>query len=53
MVPLLYACILLQAFIAGLIGFGCGGHGLNIITLPLLDIGDYELAEIETSTEET
>jgi len=50
MAPLLYACILLP-LTAGLIGFDCGGHGLNITILSLLDIS--ELEEIETSTEET
>jgi len=47
MASLLYACILLP-LAAGLIRFDCGGHRLNIATL---DIGDCELAEIE-STEE-
>jgi len=51
MVPLHYACILLLSFVAGLIGFDCSGHGLNIILL--LHIGNCELAEIETSKEET
>jgi len=48
MASLLYACILLLPLAAGLVGFYCSGHGLNIATL---DIGDCELAEIE-STEE-
>jgi hypothetical protein len=47
-----YVCILLLPFASGLIGY-CGGHGLNITTLSLLDIGDCELAEIQTNTEET
>jgi len=51
MVPLLYICILLPPLVTGLIGFDCAGHGLNITTLSLLDIGNCELAEIETSTE--
>jgi len=50
MAPLLYACILFLPFTVGLIKFDC--HGLNVTTLSLLDIGDYELAEVETSIEE-
>jgi len=53
MAPLLYVCILLPPLVTGLIGFDCGGHELNITTLSLLDIGDCELAEIETSAEKT
>jgi len=53
MAPLFYICILLPPLVTGLIGFDCGGHGLNITILSLLDIGDCELAEIETSAEET
>jgi len=53
MAPLLYVYILLPSLVTGLIGFDCGGHGLNITTLSLLDIEDCELAEIETSAEET
>jgi len=52
MAPLLYAYILFLPFTVGLIKFDCGCHGLNITTLSLLDIDDYELAEIETSSEE-
>jgi len=46
-------CILLLPFVADLIEFDYSGHGLNIITLSLLDIGDCELMESEISTEET
>jgi len=53
MAPLLYICILLPPLVTGLIRFDCGGHRFNITTLSLLDIGNCELAEIETSTEET
>jgi len=53
MAPLLYVCILLPPFVTGLIGFNCGGHGRNITTRSLLDIGDCELVEIETIAEET
>jgi len=53
MASLLYSCILLLLIAAGLIGFDRGSHGLNITTLLLLDIGDCELAEIETGTGET
>jgi len=44
MVPLHYACILLFLFASAVIGYDCGGHGLNITNLSLLDIGDCELA---------
>jgi len=50
MAMLLY--VLLPPF-DGLIEFDCDGHGFNITTLSLFDIGDCELAEIEISTEET
>jgi len=48
-----YACILLLPLVSGLIGYDCGGHGLNITTLSILDVGDCELAEVHTITEET
>jgi len=53
MAPLLNASVLFLLFVAGLIGFHCGDHGFNITILSLLDIGDYEVARIENSTEET
>jgi len=54
MALILYACILLLPLAAGLIGFDCSGHRLNITILSLHDIDDIgELAEIETSTKET
>jgi len=52
MAPLLYVYILLLPFAAGLTGFDCGGHEINITILSLLDVGDCELAKIETSTYE-
>jgi len=48
--PLEYPCILLLPFVSGLIGYDCGGHGLNITTLSLLDVSDCELAEVHTIT---
>jgi len=53
MTSLHYACILLLPFVFGFIGYDCGGCSLNFITLSLLDIGDCELAEELTNTEET
>jgi hypothetical protein len=50
--PLIYAYILLLPLASGLIGYDCGGHGLNITTFSLLDVGDCELAEVHTITEE-
>ena len=37
----------------GLVGYDCGGHGLNITSLSLLDIGDCNLEDIEPITENT
>ena len=34
-------------------GYDCGGHGLNITSLSLLDIGDCNLEDIEPITENT
>jgi len=51
--PQNYACILLLPLVSGLVGYDCGGHGLNITTLSLQDVGDCELAGVHTVTEET
>lgn len=37
----------------GLIGYDCGGQGLNITSLSLLDIGDCNVDDIEPKKEET
>ena len=37
----------------GLVSYDCGGHGLNITSLSLLDIGDCNLEDIEPITENT
>jgi len=50
--PLYQVFVILFPFASDLIGYDCGGYGLNITTLSLLDIGDCELAEIETDTME-
>jgi len=36
-----------------LIGYDCGGEGLNITTLSLLDIGRYDMEDIEPRKEDT
>ena len=36
----------------GLIGYDCGGHGLNITSLSLMDIGECQLDKIEANKEE-
>jgi len=36
----------------GLIGYDCGGYGLNITSLSLLDIGDCDVEDIEPVTQD-
>lgn len=42
----------LLPFVAGLIGYDCGGESLNITSLSLLDIGDCNVEDIEPQKEE-
>jgi len=39
--------------VKALIGYDCGGEGLNTITLSLLDIGGCDMEDIEPRKEET
>lgn len=39
-------------FVAGLVGYDCGGESLNITTLSLLDIGNCNTEDIEPNKEE-
>lgn len=45
--------LILLPFAAGLVGYDCGGEGLNITTLSLLDIGTCNVEDIEPRKEET
>lgn len=45
--------LILLPFAAGLVGYDCGGEGLNITTLSLLDIGACNVEDIEPQKEET
>lgn len=39
-------------YATGLVGYDCGGEGLNITTLSLLDIGNCDMQDIEPNKEE-
>ncbi|KAL6255503.1 hypothetical protein P5V15_013839 [Pogonomyrmex californicus] len=45
--------VLLPATCFGLTGYDCGGSGLNIITLSLLDIGMCNVEDLEPKSAET
>lgn len=50
MYPLLLLSLL--PLVAEFLGYNCGGEGLNITTLSLLDIGDSHMNDMELKKEE-
>jgi len=50
---LLFILLAALPYAASLLGYDCGGDGLNITTISLLDIGDCSMQDIEPSKEET
>jgi len=50
--PLLIAISFIAAPAHSLVGYDCGGQGLNITSLSLLDIGNCELEDIEPNNQQ-
>jgi len=50
---LLFILFAALPYAASLLGYDCGGDGLNITTISLLDIGDCSMQDIEPNKEET
>jgi len=48
---LFFTILLSIKFTNGLIGYDCGGYGLNITSLSLLDIGNCDVEDIEPVTQ--
>lgn len=46
------AAIVFLPIVTALVGYDCGGEGLNITTLSLLDIGTCEMSDLEPNKEE-
>jgi len=44
--------LLVLAIVNGFVGYDCGSEGLNITTLSLLDIENYDIENIKLNEEE-